>query len=509
MDVKPTTVLIAEDNVELGIALERILHRAGFVTERVLNGKQVLDFCATHSPDTTLLLLDYRLGDLTAKEVVQRLKKQNLQYFFIIMTGFGNEGIAVEMMKLGAADYLVKSGDLIDVLIPVISRVMTQMITRQSLERTQQTLQTAHQAIMAADNGIAIADLSDADCPITYYNPAFETITGYPCSCRPTLREWLNSYDPQQPGVQKLQTAVQHHKSTRVQLNLNPNYHKVNLCFTPETPERQGTFIAIVTDITQEQLSNRQICQLRQQLDQTQHLAIIGQTANELAHEIGQPLTHISSIIQSMISKNSADPDVFPAILKHIDRITNLLRSFSSEENNACSPTKLSIGSILESVLQLCPYDGRIHTSADTPEDMPEITADKAKIIQVLLNLITNAKEACEQDGTIHLSSDVRTLPETGKQYAAISVKDNGCGIEPENLHKIFDPFFSTKSKSRGRGLGLPICQNIAHLHRGWIDVESQPGQGSCFTLVLPLEPDTTKNSALSETDIETYLRIE
>ena len=148
----------------------------------------------------------------------------------------------------------------------------------------------------------------------------------------------------------------------------------------------------------------------------------------------------------------------------------------------------------MKSILELCPCDSGISISTDIPEGLPEFRVDKAKIIQVLLNLLTNAMEACKPTGNIHFSCEIRTVPEKEEHYVAISVKDNGRGIEPENLQKIFDPFFSTKSKSRDRGLGLPICQNIAHLHQGWIEVESQPGQGACFSLMLPLEPVTIGN---------------
>jgi signal transduction histidine kinase/ActR/RegA family two-component response regulator len=508
MDTEPITVLIAEDSIELGLAVELTLKQAGFSTQRVSTGKEVLDFCATHSPDTTLLLLDYQLGDLTAKEVIQRLKKQNRCYYFIVMTGHGNESIAVDMMKLGAEEYLVKDADTVDVLVPLLSQVIEGIGVKQSLKQTQRILDTAHQAIMAANNGIAIADLSSSDCPVTYFNPAFATITGYPCSCRPTLKGWLDSCGPQQPGVRILQAALRHHKTIQAQLNLKPNSFKVNLCFTPETPEQQGSFIAIVTDMTQEHLRDQEISQLRRQLESMQHLAIAGQIANELAHEIGQPLTHVCSIIQSLTSKYPAASKEYSVILTQIDRITNLLRSFSADESERCSPIKLPIASILDSALQLCQCGDGIYVSADIPEDLPEITVDRAKIIQILLNLITNAKEACGQEGTIHLSSSVRTAADTGKRYAAISVQDNGCGIEPENLPKLFNTFYSTKSKSRSRGLGLSICQAIAVQHGGWIDVQSQPGQGSCFTLLLPLDA-VEASAAASETDIKLDLRTE
>lgn len=490
-DAKKTfSVLIAEDDHALGILVERTLQQAGFMSHRVYNGKETLEFCTTHSPENTILLLDYQLGDYTAKEIVRRLKEKNRIFPFIVMTGYGNENVAVEMMKLGAEDYLTKGPSSTELLIPVLSQTIDRLIFKQSLEQSQLALRTAHQAIMAAENGVLIARISHEDCPIIYYNPAFGKITGYQYTSNPTLNEWLNSYDQQQLGLQEIRSAIQQRRSAQIQLKRTEpsvSQHEVSLSFIPETSNQDAVCIGIVTDTTQKYLDEQEISQLRQQLEQIQRLAIAGQIAKELAHEIGHPLTLMSSKIQFMVNKDTAHKEELYAILQHIDRINNLLRRFSRNETEMLSLTFVSIHSMIQSILHLHHSNDNISIAVDVPENLPRICADKAKISQVLLNLITNALEACQKSGTIFISASVKPDLETNKKYMAISIKDTGRGIAPEHLDKIFEPFYSTKSSSLDRGLGLTICQNIAKQHQGWIEVISPPGEGACFTLMLPL----------------------
>ena len=487
------TILIAEDDYALGVLVERMLNRAGFITQRLCNGAETLRFCQDQSPENTFLLLDYNLGDMTAEEIIIELKTQGQHFPFIVMTGYGSEKVAVGMMKLGAEDYIIKNDQALELLVQTLSQAIERLHTEQILSKTQQALETAHQAITAADNGIVIAQMNAANYPIIYYNPAFESMTGYQCAHSPTLTEWLRSYDQQeQSGLQEFHAALAERKPVRLQLRREmidaPHWHQVNLSFIQKTPE-QVILIGVLADITKDRLSDQEIGDLRQQLDQTQRLAIAGQIAKELAHEVGHPLTLISSKIQFMIAKDSPEKESLSFILQHIDRITNLLRRFSSDSSEMLSPAFVSIDSVIQSVLHLCPNRDEISISTENSADVPDICIDKAKITQVLLNLLINALEACRLGGRIVLSSDIKTNPDNHKQYAAISIQDDGCGIAPEHLQKIFEPFYSTKSTSRNRGLGLPICQNIAHQHEGWIEVESIVNEGTRFTLMLPLEP--------------------
>ncbi len=501
--IKSFTILIAEDDYALGVLVERMLNRAGFITQRLCNGAETLQFCKDQSPENTFLLLDYNLGDMTAEEIVTELKTQGHHFPFIVMTGYGSEKVAVEMMKLGAEDYIIKNDQAVELLVQTLSQAIERLHTEQILSRTQQALETAHQAITAADNGIVIAQMNAVNYPIIYYNPAFETMTGYPCSNGPTLAGWLQSYGQQeQTGLQEFQTAIVERKPVRLQLRREmldtSHWHQVNLSFIQKTPG-QEILIGVLADTTKDRLSDQEIGDLREQLDQTQRLAIAGQIAKELAHEVGHPLTLISSKIQFMIAKDSPEKESLSFILQHIDRITNLLRRFSSDSSEMLSPAFVSIDSVIQSVLHLCPHREEISISTESPEDLPDVCIDKAKITQVLLNLLINAMEACRQGGRIVLSSDIKTHPDNHKQYVAVSIQDSGCGIAPEHLQKIFEPFYSTKSTSRNRGLGLPICQNIAHQHEGWIEVESTVNEGTRFTLMLPLEPVGAAQSTMAQ----------
>ncbi len=487
------TILIAEDDHALGLLVERTLQRAEFRTHRVHNGREALDYCSTHSPDQTFLLLDYELGDMTAEQIVLEIQAQDRKFPFIVMTGRGSEKTAVKMMKLGAEDYIVKSPDALELLVPVLSQALEHIHIKQALDSAQRMLHKTYHAIMAADNGVIIADMADPEMPIVYCNTAFEEISGYTCDSKPTLIKWLDSYEANQPGLQEIRQAIRQHRSTRVQLKRNTRplqYHEINLNFIQEMPRREKVCIGILTDTTQKYFSDQEIAQLRHQLEQTQRLAITGQIAKELAHEIGHPLTLISSKIQFMANEENGRKQELVSILQHIDRITHLLRRFSRNEGEILSPSYVSIPSMIQSVIDLCPFSEAVSISVDVPEDLPKIYVDKAKIIQVLLNLIINAFEACEQSGgEIELSSRIVANAEKEQDYVAISIKDSGPGIESEALSRIFDPFYSTKSSSPDRGLGLPICQTIASLHQGRIELQTQPGQGTCFTLMLPLEP--------------------
>jgi signal transduction histidine kinase len=119
--------------------------------------------------------------------------------------------------------------------------------------------------------------------------------------------------------------------------------------------------------------------------------------------------------------------------------------------------------------------------------DTPIIYADRQKLRQVFLNLLTNASDAMPQGGTLTLRMAPTTLAD-GKPGVCIEVGDTGVGIPPENLQKIMDPFFTTKEEGKGTGLGLAICRRIIQEHHGTIQVESVVGQGTTVRLILPIK---------------------
>jgi two-component system NtrC family sensor kinase len=124
-----------------------------------------------------------------------------------------------------------------------------------------------------------------------------------------------------------------------------------------------------------------------------------------------------------------------------------------------------------------------IHVETDLPQDLPEIHGDRKSLQQVFLNLFINAIQAMLDGGSLSL----RAYAAPDGQWLKVEVKDTGIGIDSGDLPRIFDPFYTTKQVGRGTGLGLSVTYGIVEKHGGHIEVESQKGQGSTFTVVLPV----------------------
>lgn len=139
--------------------------------------------------------------------------------------------------------------------------------------------------------------------------------------------------------------------------------------------------------------------------------------------------------------------------------------------------------------LEKQPYFERVHVARDYQPDLPKAMVDPDQMRQVFLNIIVNAAEAMANGGTITL----RTRLSDAGDSALITISDTGCGIPPDNMEKLFAPFFTTKQLGKGTGLGLPIAYGIVKMHRGIIDVKSTLGEGTAFTISLPLFSPSTR----------------
>ena len=118
----------------------------------------------------------------------------------------------------------------------------------------------------------------------------------------------------------------------------------------------------------------------------------------------------------------------------------------------------------------------------DLPENMPQVYAVPHQLVQVLGNLAVNAYQAMPKGGSLVISNQLSVINE--QEFVTVSVRDTGMGISPEDMEKLFEPLFTTKS--RGIGLGLAVCKKLAEANQGWIDVQSVLGEGSTFTVYLP-----------------------
>lgn len=219
---------------------------------------------------------------------------------------------------------------------------------------------------------------------------------------------------------------------------------------------------------------------------QSERLAVIGQLAAGVAHEIGNPLTAISSIVQ-ILQRQTSDAfflEKLGLVKKSTERIAIIVRELVDFSRPAPShPIPVPINDMLRTAVNLMKYDSRakhITFASHTEPDLPMVTIVPDQLLQVFINLIINAIDAMSGSGTI----TIETQSVDGQVIARIS--DTGVGIPPELRHRIFDPFFTTKPVGKGTGLGLSVSYGIITRYGGKIEVSSHPGEGSTFSVMLP-----------------------
>ncbi len=268
--------------------------------------------------------------------------------------------------------------------------------------------------------------------------------------------------------------------------------------------------------------SYKSLKQVHDQMLQQEKMASIGQLAAGVAHEINNPAGFIGSNLNSLQKyvgklnegiafmeqalKSVADPEIttqwkemkrklkFDFVQEDIDDliteskdgierialIVRNLKSFSRAEDDTLKPTDLQ--ACLEGSLSIAwneiKYKAKVEKSY---QELPPIKCLSQQLSQVFVNLLVNAAQAIEAQGVITVS----TRQEEG--WAVVEIGDNGSGISPENLERIFVAFYTTKEDGKGTGLGLSICHDILQKHQGTISVESKIGEGTCFTIKLPM----------------------
>lgn len=230
--------------------------------------------------------------------------------------------------------------------------------------------------------------------------------------------------------------------------------------------------------------------QAQAQLLQAAKMSTMGELVSGLAHEINNPLTSIIMFVE-LLKKNCPDTD--PRVgeyLTNLKQLTDHLRitahnflSFASKTDPVLEPVDLV--EIIDLAAKMVRYPlmkKNIEMIFQPGADLPRVIGDKGQLQQVFLNLFTNAVHALTEGGRLLVTVHRRPA----SRAVEVKVHDNGCGIPPEHLDKIFRPFFTTRKLEEGTGLGLSICKGIIDRHHGQIEVESQVGQGTTFIVSLP-----------------------
>jgi PAS domain S-box-containing protein len=272
----------------------------------------------------------------------------------------------------------------------------------------------------------------------------------------------------------------------------------LNIAFAPlraDSSGRTGTLV-VLEDVT---LSAQREVQLKQH----DKLTSLGLLAAGVAHEINTPLTGVSSYTQMLLGMlPETDPKhvLLQKVRRQTERaadiVSNLLNF--SRTGNVTQFTEVDVNRVLDDTLQLLEPQLRrsqIEIKRVYGQDLPHVFGNAGQLQQVFTNLILNARDAILDSGRILIS----TTQSDDVDNLLIEITDTGIGIAPENVAKIYDPFFTTKGVGSGTGLGLAVSYGIVQEHSGHISVESTPGRGTTFRLKLPIAHTHARLQAASD----------
>jgi PAS domain S-box-containing protein len=273
-------------------------------------------------------------------------------------------------------------------------------------------------------------------------------------------------------NIYKLHTATRANRSLVLNIALAPL----------QDGQGQTGALVVLEDVTAR-------ISLEEQLQQREKLSSIGLLAAGVAHEVNTPLTGVSSYTQmllGMLAENDPKHALLLKVRTQAERATNIVNNLLnfSRTGSATEFGEIDIARVLDDTLQLLEPQLRrnqIEILRSYDRDSPRVYGNSGKLQQVFTNLLLNARDAIPDGGRITIST---SSSEDGS--LTVEVSDTGVGIAPENVAKIYDPFYTTKGVGRGTGLGLAVSYGIVQEHTGHISVESIPGQGTSFRITLP-----------------------
>jgi PAS domain S-box-containing protein len=330
--------------------------------------------------------------------------------------------------------------------------------------------------------------ITDAKGSIIYVNPAFESVSGYTkdelIGKNPNI---LNSGKHSSDFWKNIWVQILNGKEWVGQVQNRRKDGEVfytELVISPiiDDYDKVVGFLGAHRDITEQKL-------LEEQLVRSQKMETFGTLAAGIAHEVGNPLTSISSIVQVIqrTSKDQFAQEKLELVKNQINRIAKIIRELVDFSRPSAYEVKMSnVNAIIHDAMNIVQYGKKVHDltiELSLEEPLPLVPVVPDQLVQVFLNILMNAVDACA-NRLGHISIVSRYL---GNMIEVI-ITDDGAGIAEVDRGKIFDPFFTTKEVGKGTGLGLWVSLGIMKNLGGDIRVESQPGTGSTFIVELPLK---------------------
>lgn len=528
------TILIVDDQVQNLRLLSAMLKEHGHHVRVVVNGDMALKSVQADAPD--LILLDVNMPEMNGYEVCQRLKLNHLtrDIPIIFLSALDEVTNKVEAFRIGGVDYITKPFRIEEVL----ARVETQLVikrTREDLrkaydelelrvrERTSELVQ-ANLALQSEIAGRKMVEealrqseeqyrtlvetspsailLTDTNGTIRFCNQQAAVLFGFARADELRGKSSLDLIAPDAEGEQQSvspQTIIRTENTRNIEYTLQKvdgSHFPAEISSSVVTNQQQEpvALIIVVQDISERTL-------LQTRVIENERFAAGGRLAASVAHEINTPLQTIQTNLR-LLATSCTDEETTTFLddaLEEIKRIGRIVRQLLDLYRPATATYgPVDVSSLLGRILLLIGKrlrDQRVSVESNLPVDLPYIRGRTDELMQVFLNLLVNAMDAMPDGGTLRVWANFKE-PDKANQLVSppalpdrlaivVGIGDTGCGIAPELQSRIFKPFITTKRD--GTGLGLSISSEIIQQHGGRIDLESKPGEGSTFFVVLPI----------------------
>jgi PAS domain S-box-containing protein len=500
---KDLRVLIIEDYEDDAQLLRRHLSRAGYRLDarRIENPAELHDALAEPVP-WDLVLADYTLPSFGARDALRLIQQSGADIPFIIVSGTIDEVSAVNAMRAGAHDYVLKGH--LERLLPAIARELADAQRRTERLRTESELRLAQQRFSATFNQAAVGMAhTSADGRFLLVNQRLGEMLGETVARLLELRltDFVLPSERDLEHEEFAELLEGKRALHRVERNLLrtdgttfPAQITVSLLhhdydFAAGRSEDQTSVLWVVEDISARKTAERETGELMQRLINSERLAAAGRMANTLAHEINNPLEALTNIFY-LLQLQELSPQAQELIgigARELERVGHITRSTLSFYRKVPGRT-LDLHTLLDEVVQLFQTRAGQHRIDILTKFDPAIRSvcyDPA-LRQVFANLVGNALEAMESPSTI--AGRISLRARLRGSSAVVTVSDTGHGIDKVNLLNIFEPFFTTKGE-RGTGLGLWVTRGIVEEQGGRLQLRSctaGPRRGTTIRITLP-----------------------
>ena len=526
----PLHVLIVEDQPDfadlvtamLGAKHEWQIGRA----ERLADGLELLGGGGIEA-----VLLDLRLPDATGLEAVDRVVASFPDVPVVVMTSY-DETLAAEALQRGAQDYIVKG----EVNPSLLSRSLSHAVARKHAELALRRSDARFRAAVegSLDAVALLAAVRDprgriSDFAIAEMNGNAERLLGRPR--KDIIAGLLSDLWPDRPLAPffaRAATVMEERKPLEEEVQVSPPGSAERWIHYQMVPLEDGVSL-VVRDTTARREEEQDLHRREEQVRQSQKMEAIGRLAGGVAHDFNNLLTVIHGHGELLLRKLDAEHpwrrnlQEIGLASERASALTHQLLAFSRKQ--VLQPRTLDLGEVVErmsTLLQrLIGEDVELKLRIRGP--LGSVRADPAQMEQVIVNLAVNARDAMPGGGVLDVELASAQLDETYTRgrpgmtpgsYVALSVGDNGQGMDEETQARIFEPFFTTKEPGKGTGLGLATVYGIVKQSGGFIWVYSEPGRGTTFKIYLPrvdqpAEPLYPRPGAAAVQGTETVLLVE